>query len=66
MLALPIPSFTFGELIIFGILVIAGIIIILILSAAIHFIVPIIAAVVVCFLTGNLLYVAIAFVGLAI
>jgi len=61
-----IPSFSSGELIIFAILVIIGIVIILILSAIIHFILPIIAAVVVWFLTGSLIYAGIAFLAIAI
>jgi len=61
-----IPSFTSGELIIFAILVIVGIVIILILSAVIHFILPIIAAVVVWFLTGSLIYAGLAFLAVAI
>lgn len=66
MLELLIPSFSSGELIIFAVLVIVGIIIILVLSAVIHFILPIIAAVVVWFLTGNLIYAGIAFLAIAI
>ena len=66
MLELLIPSFTSSELIIFAILVIVGIVIILILSAVIHFILPIIAAVVVWFLTGSLIYAGIAFLAVAI
>jgi hypothetical protein len=53
-------------LIIFAILVIVGIVIILILSAVIHFILPIIAAVVVWFLTGSLIYAGLAFLTVAI
>ena len=53
-------------MIIFAILVIIGIVIILILSAIIHFILPIIAAVVVWFLTGSLIYAGIAFLAIAI
>jgi len=66
LLELLIPSFTSSELIIFAILVIVGIVIILILSAVIHFILPIIAAVVVWFLTGSLIYAGIAFLAVAI
>ena len=66
MFELLIPSFSSGELIIFAILVIIGIVIILILSAIIHFILPIIAAVVVWFLTGSLIYAGIAFLAIAI
>ncbi len=66
MLELLIPSFTSGELIIFVILVIVGIVIILVLSAVIHFILPIIAAIVVWLFTGSLIYAGIAFLGVAI
>ena len=66
MFELLIPSFSSGELIIFAILVMVGIVIILILSAIIHFILPIIAAVVVWFLTGSLIYAGIAFLAIAI
>ncbi len=48
------------------ILVIIGIIAILILSAVIHFILPIVAAVVVWLFTHSLLYAGIAFVVVAI
>jgi hypothetical protein len=61
-----IPSFTSAELIIFGILVIVGIIIIMVLAAVIHFILPIIAAVVVWLFTGSLLYAGVAFLAVAI
>ena len=61
-----IPGIGFGELVIFLILLIIGIIAILILSAVIHFILPIIAAIVVWFLTGSLLYAGVAFVVVAI
>jgi len=66
LLELLIPSFTSGELIIFAILVIVGIVIVLVLSAVIHFILPIIAAIVVWFLTGSLIYAGIAFLAIAI
>ena len=66
MLELLIPSFTSGELIIFAILVIVGIVIVLVLSAVIHFMLPIIAAIVVWFLTGSLIYAGIAFLAIAI
>ena len=66
MFELLIPSFSSGELIIFAILVIVGIVIILILSAIIHFILPIISAVVVWFLTGSLIYAGVAFLAIAI
>jgi hypothetical protein len=61
-----VPSFTSGELIIFAILVIIGIVIILVLAAVIHFILPIIAAIVVWLFTGSLLYAGIAFLAVAI
>jgi hypothetical protein len=61
-----IPGLGFGELVIFLILVIIGIIAILVLSAVIHFILPIISGVVVWFFTGSLLYAGIAFVVVAI
>jgi len=61
-----IPGIGFGELVIFLILLIIGIIAILILSAVIHFILPIIAAIVIWFLTGSLLYAGVAFVVVAI
>ena len=63
---LQIPSFGTGELIIFLVLMVIGIIIIMVLATLIHFIIPIIAAVVVWFLTGSLLYAGIAFVVVAI
>ena len=65
-LELLIPSFSSPELIIFAILVILGIVIIMVLAAVIHFILPIIAAVVVWFLTGSLIYAGIAFLAVAI
>ena len=58
--------FSFGEIAIFLVLLIVGIIIILLLKAVIHFILPIIAAVVVWFLTHSLIYAGIAFVVIAI
>jgi hypothetical protein len=61
-----IPSFISPELIIFAILVIIGIVIIMVLAAVIHFILPIIAAVVVYLFTGSLLYAGIAFLAVAI
>jgi hypothetical protein len=61
-----IPGLGFGELVIFLILLIIGIIAILILSAVIHFILPIISAVVVWLLTGSLLYAGVAFVVVAL
>ena len=61
-----IPSFTTGELIIFALLVIIGVILIMVLAAVIHFILPIIAAVIVWLFTGNLLYAGVAFLAVAI
>ena len=58
--------FSFGEIAIFAVLLIVGIIIILLLKTVIHFILPIIAAVVVWFLTHSLIYAGIAFVVIAI
>ena len=54
------------DLIIFGVLVIVGIIVIMVLAAVIHFILPIIAAVIVWLFTGNLIYAGIAFLAVAI
>jgi hypothetical protein len=61
-----IPGIGFGELIIFLILIFIGIIILMVLSALIHFILPIIAAVVVWLVTHSLLYAGVAFVVVAI
>ena len=61
-----LPAIGSGELVIFLVLLIIGIIIILLLKAVIHFILPIVAAVVIWFVTGSLLYAGIAFVGVAI
>ena len=61
-----IPSLGSGELILLAVVVIIGVIAIMVLSAAIHFIVPIIAAVAVWLATGNLLYAAAAFLVVAI
>jgi hypothetical protein len=61
-----IPSFTSGELIIFALLVIVGVIVIMVLAAVIHFILPIIAAVIVWLFAGSLIYAGIAFLGVAI
>ena len=61
-----LPSFGSGELVIFLVLLIVGVIIILLLKAVIHFILPIVAAVIVWFVTGSLLYAGIAFVAVAI
>ena len=54
------------DLIIFGVLVIVGIIVIMVLATVIHFILPIIAAVIVWLFTGNLIYAGIAFLAVAI
>jgi len=61
-----IPTFGSAELIIFAVLVIVGIIIIMVPAAVIHFILPIIAAVIVWLLTGSLIYAGAAFLGVAI
>ena len=61
-----IPGIGFGELVIFLILLIIGIVIIMLLATALHFIVPIIAAVLVWFFTGSLLYAGAAFLVVAI
>lgn len=61
-----LPGIGFGELVILLILLIIGVVAILVLSAVIHFILPIVAAVVVWFLTHSLLYAGIAFVVVAI
>ena len=66
MLGLLIPAFSSVELIVFAVLVIIGIIIILVLAAVIHFILPIITAVVVWFFTGSLPYAGVAFLAVAI
>jgi hypothetical protein len=65
-LELLIPSFSSPELIIFGILVIVGIVIIMVLAVVIHFILPIIAAVIVWLFTGSLIYAGVAFLAIAI
>ena len=65
-MALPIPSIGGGELLVFLVLVIIGVIIIMLLATVIHFIIPIIAAAIVWFLTGSLLYAGLAFLGIAI
>jgi hypothetical protein len=56
----------FGELIVVIILVIIGVVAILILSALIHFIIPIIAAVIAWFFTRSLLDAGIAFLVVAL
>jgi hypothetical protein len=65
-LQLLIPSLSSPELIIFAVLLIVGVILIMVLAAVIHFILPIIAAVLVWLFTGNLLYAGAAFLGVAI
>ena len=62
LLALPVLS----ELLIFVVLVIIGVIIILLIKAVIHLIIPIVAAVVVWYLTHSLIYAGIAFLIVAI
>jgi len=64
--ALMIPSVSSAELIIFAILVIVGIVIIMVLAAVIHFILPILAAIIVWLFTGSLIYAGIAFLAVAI
>lgn len=61
-----IPGIGTGELIIVVVLVIIGLIAILLLSAVIHFIIPIIAAVVVYLIWHSLLYAGIAFLVVAV
>lgn len=61
-----IPAVGFGELVIFLILVFIGIVILMILAALIHFILPIIAAVLVWLFTGSLIYAGAAFLVVAI
>ncbi len=61
-----LSSISFGELIIFLVLLFVGIIIILLLKALINFLLPIVAALVVWYLTRSLLYAGIAFVVIAI
>ncbi len=58
--------FSYGELLLFLILLILGIIIILLLKAVLSFLLPIVAAVVAWFLTHNLLYAGIAFILFAL
>ncbi|HUK27390.1 MAG TPA: hypothetical protein VLV31_03115 [Candidatus Acidoferrales bacterium] len=61
-----IPSIGSGELVIFLVLLIIGVIIIMVLATLIHFILPIIAAVIVWFVTGSLIYAGAAFLVVAI
>jgi hypothetical protein len=65
-MAFALPLLSFGEIIIFLILLIIGVVLILILKAVIHFILPIVAAVVVYLFAHSLLYAGIAFVVVAI
>jgi len=57
---------TFSEIIIFLALVIVGLIAILLVKAVIQLIIPIVAAVVVWFMTGNLTYAGVAFLAIAV
>lgn len=59
-------SIGFNEIIIFLILLVVGVIIISILKTLLHFLVPIVAAIIVWFITSNLIYAGIAFVVVAI
>jgi hypothetical protein len=59
-------SIGFNEIIIFLILLVVGVIIISILKTLLHFLVPIVAAIVVWFVTSNLIYAGIVFVVVAI
>ncbi|MCW4033397.1 MAG: hypothetical protein NWF08_08440 [Candidatus Bathyarchaeota archaeon] len=59
-------SIGFSEIIIFIILLVVGLIIVSILKTVLYFILPIIAALVVWFITSNLIYAGIAFVVVAI
>lgn len=61
-----LPSIGLGEIIIFAILLFIGLVVILLLRALIHFIVPIVAAIVVWFLTQSLIYAGASFVIVAI
>ena len=65
-MAFPILPIGIGELMIFLVLLIIGIIVILLLKAVIHFILPIVGAVVVWYLTHSLIYAGIAFLVIAI
>ncbi len=61
-----LPAISFNEIMIFLILLIVGIIVIIVLKAAIHFLLPTVAAFVIWLLTHSLIYVGIAFVAIAI
>jgi len=65
-MAFPILPIGYGEIIIFLVLLIIGVIVILLLKAVIHFILPIVAAVVVWYVTHSLIYAGIAFLVIAI
>jgi hypothetical protein len=65
-MAFPLLPIGFGEIVIFLILVIIGVIVILLLKAVIHFILPIVAAIVVWYFTHSLLYAGIAFLVIAV
>jgi len=54
------------DMMIFIALLIVGMIVILLLKALIHFIVPLVAAVVTYFLTSNLTYAGLAFAAIAV
>ena len=65
--AISIPSaLGFGQLALLAIILIIGVVLIMILATAIHFILPIIAAVIVWLVTSSLLYAAGAFLLIAI
>lgn len=61
-----LPNLSFGNIVLFLILIVIGIIAILILKAIVSFILPIVATLIVWFLTHSLLYAGIAFVFIAI
>ena len=65
-MAIQILGFGGAELVVFLALVIIGAIIIMLLATVIHFIIPIIGAVIIWFLTGSLIYAGIAFLIIAI
>jgi len=65
-MAFPILPIGYGEIVIFLVLLIIGVIVILLLKAVIHFILPIVAAVVAWYLTHSLVYAGIAFLVIAI
>jgi hypothetical protein len=65
-MAFPILPIGYGEIAIFLVLLIIGVIVILLLKAVIHFILPIVATIVVWYLTHSLVYAGIAFLVIAI